>query len=169
MIKQVTVTTIGVGYGDEFVTKRRYRQIIGQTLMQVVKHWHQKYLPFHFEPFATAKYGYIGRGVKYERRKKALAARGVIPAPPAPLVFRGRMRSTMMSGIRVSYSGKQAAGTMTGPPYLHMYSQYGRGPRKNQEVIKHTSGELTAQARLAHELMVKQINEDRVQATVIIA
>jgi len=169
MIKQISVVSIGVGFGRGETTKKLHREAVAHTLKELVRRWHDKYLPQHFEMGAPQRYGYQARKEKWLKTKRRLADRGRFPDARLPLVFRGKLREMMTRSIRITYSGTKATGYMTGPFYLHMRGKFGGAPEKGKEIIAHNQQELQEQKTFAHEELARRINLDTTFTTEIIA
>lgn len=54
---------------DPQVYVRDHATALRETLGESAKEHHDRHIPWHFEPFAPSKYGYIKRGAKYQKLK----------------------------------------------------------------------------------------------------
>jgi len=93
----------------ELMDPKAIARVERQALQAVAEEWHRRYLPFHFEPFAGAKYGYQQRTRKHIRRK---AARGIKNA----LTFSGALARAAKAPPRVGVSKAGVRLTMRGLP-----------------------------------------------------
>lgn len=51
---------------------RDHQTFLRDSLRETMVHHHDRHIPWHFEKFAAAKYGYVKRRAKYQARKDAL-------------------------------------------------------------------------------------------------
>lgn len=67
---QVEMLGLTVEFADTAKAYRYATRIFGQGLANAAVVWRDKYMPGHFETWATRKYGYEARTRKYEKRKR---------------------------------------------------------------------------------------------------
>lgn len=118
-----------------------------------VEHWHRKYVPFHFEPFAKSKYGYQRRSKKYEQRKQRKVGH------VKPLVFTGNLERQAESFIDVRASSRRGTGILTRvPKYAYKYRTDSRQPNKADELTSVTEGEINKLAEVHADAMLKHFD-----------
>lgn len=135
------------------IPQRLLRRAIRDAMKELVRQWHTKTLPKHFERRALNIYtrAYRARKKRYELRKERQKGHR------KPLVFSGRMRRELLSTIRVTGTFKRARGTMRGPDYIRKSRD--SSINKANEITVTTLQEEAAQAREFERLLVKNLNE----------
>lgn len=56
---------------DPRLLVRDHNTILRETLREAAFEHHRRHIPWHFESFAPAKYGYARRGKKYQAKRTA--------------------------------------------------------------------------------------------------
>lgn len=82
---------------------RKTRAAIKEATAATAALHHERHLPWHFEPFAAAKYGYTPRSKQYTKRKLQ-AGRG-----NKPLVYTGLTKSEILSSRQIRSTGSRGA------------------------------------------------------------
>jgi hypothetical protein len=164
MIRKITIREIGMPEAM-FKGKDAFgKKIVKPVLKQLIKIWHQKYMPRHFERSASFKYGYRPRTWQHQRRKYFLNR--VIGRTPMPLVFTGRLKIEVSQNIRVVGTKQGAKGTVRGPRYLYRYSKGGARPHLAGELTKVTTNEIEEQLKWVERETLKRINWDKTKSVV---
>lgn len=164
MIRKVTITEIGM---PEAIYKGKDafgKKIVKPILKQLIKIWHQIYMPRHFKKGASHKYGYRPRKPQSIRRKLILSRS--LGGQALPLVYTGRLRREVSQNIRVVGTKKGAKGTIRGPRYLYMYSKGGARPHLAGEVTTVAADELEQQLKWVEAETIKRINWDKTKKVV---
>ena len=82
---------------------RKTRAAIREASKAGAQVHHDKHMPWHFERFAAAKYGYEDRSPQYLELKRKLGM------PASPLMFSGTLRSEILSSYQISATGTRGA------------------------------------------------------------
>ncbi len=114
--------------GGPLAMKRGWPKIMKEALSEAAGLWHRRYLPEHFRPGASSKYGYADRSAAYVDRKSRRRSRPLLrrksrrnktrtgpgvggPAPrkrdPNALVFRGDLKRELTRRAVLSGSSKR--------------------------------------------------------------
>ena len=138
--------------------KGLFSNFVKAELQQIVRDWHRKILPRHFQADAHKRYNYAPRTEKYLRYKKK-------KHPEAnDLVWSGESRRMLERSIRVSGTKRRAAGTMQAPRYFWMTSP--NHPRMGEELTAVTQQETLEMAKKLNERVTKKLN--MIKATEVI-
>ena len=81
---------------------RDHGTFLRESLRETMQEHHERHVPRHFEPFASAKYGYLKRNKKYLERKKR-AGYGSVDN-----VLTGRTRSQVTSSRTITATQTRA-------------------------------------------------------------
>jgi hypothetical protein len=164
MITQVTITEIGM---PEAMFKGKDvfgKKIVKPVLKQLIKIWHEKYMPRHFRSGAPTKYKYRRRKPESMRRKQILAR--TLGRSNLPLVFTGRLRREVSQTIKVVGTKAGARGTLKGPRYLYRYSKGGARPHLAGEITTVSADEMAEQLKWIEQETLKRINWDKTKKVV---
>lgn len=71
---------------------RDHGRFLRETLHDAMVVHHRRHIPWHFEPFAAAKYGYVKRRARYQARKDRLGLPPLVSPNPATS---GQLRTAM--------------------------------------------------------------------------
>ena len=82
---------------------RKVRAAVKEAVIAAAKTHHQRHMPWHFETFATQKYGYPQRSPAYNELKTKLGM------AQRPLVFSGKTRAEILSSAKISATGTRGA------------------------------------------------------------
>jgi hypothetical protein len=86
---------------DPRLLARDHARFLRDALRRAVETHHERHIPWHFEAFAAAKYGYRPRSRRYAALKARLGLR-------LPLVFTGRTRETVTRQRQVTATQHRA-------------------------------------------------------------
>lgn len=127
------------------LTPENYVDARAEAWEQAGELWHSRFLPTHFEPGATERYGYRKRTPSYLNRKRNRYGHN------KPLVKTGDMRRRALRSKNMKADRKRGKGGVTirvmGPHYQKLYQE---------ELRAVTGGE---ESRM--EQLIKQVLEDR--------
>lgn len=82
---------------------RKTRAAIKTASIAGAEEHHRRHMPWHFERFAAAKYGYQTRSPAYDDLKRKLGL------PLNPLSFKGQLKSEILSSYRITATGTRGA------------------------------------------------------------
>jgi hypothetical protein len=71
---------------------RDHGRFLRESLHDAMAVHHRRHIPWHFEPFAAAKYGYVKRRARYQARKDKLGLPPLVSPNPATS---GQLRTAM--------------------------------------------------------------------------
>jgi len=146
----ISVTQIEEGSFE--AKKGELKKILREVHADIGEHWHQKYLPWHFEPFAKQKYKHRKRSFKYSKRKRKLAAKGVVKkGGTVDNVFSGQTERNLENLAVIRPTARRVTVVMTGPRYITS--------RMEDEVTAVTPAESRAIANRMVEMMAEKLEE----------
>lgn len=90
---------------DPEVLLREHNRILRLSLADAAIEHHDRHIPWHFEHFAPAKYGYARRMAKYQRLKDTM---GLPPLVSPSRYTSGRLRNEVRFHFRVTSTRKNA-------------------------------------------------------------
>ena len=82
---------------------RKTRAAVKAACIAGATEHHDRNMPWHFEPFAAAKYGYQRRSTAYNELKQKLGL------PLNPLTFSGKTKSEILTSYTISATGTRGA------------------------------------------------------------
>lgn len=82
---------------------RKTRAAIKEASIAGAKEHHSRHMPWHFESFAGAKYGYAKRSPAYNELKRKLGL------PLNPLDFKGQTKSEVLTSYTITATGTRGA------------------------------------------------------------
>jgi hypothetical protein len=148
-----------------------------------VLHWHEKYLPGHFEKSAFAKYGYqLRRGqdepayvpslkgivlhggstkygqVRVVQNRKYYWQKLRRTGHDEPLVYTGETKQDAMASAAVTATRKGARLSMYLPPYVYPYRKDLQQPDKADELTRVTGEEVSEMARFHESVATRHLN-----------
>lgn len=120
-----------------FATERDKREVLRAAWADAGLKWHQEYLPRHFKPGASSRYGYRKRSEKYLARKVRDARRGkATEGGAAPLVYSGLLKRSLTSLAEIRGFPSRFTVYMTSPSYVPQKSRDDKQPPIAQEVTR---------------------------------
>lgn len=143
------------------VGKNTFRTASREAFQKVGEFWWREYMPDHFRPYSGAKYGYKPRTADYQRRKEALARRGIVrQGGRAPLVFRGDMEEAMRRSASIRAFPTRCTVQIEAPRYV-TFRPRGNQPNKAQEVTRVLPYQQRRMEEMHRDHVTKRLNEFR--------
>jgi len=146
------------GYRLDELAVRGQRSVLKSTMGKMASRWSSKYLALHFKSGNDRRYGYKRRSAATRKRKRQLAARGVVVAGGlVPLLHSGDLqRQVMASRFAVKEFPTRATIKLQGPNYLRIRPRSGR-PNLAEEITTVIPSERRDLASFADKTLTKQI------------
>lgn len=137
-------------------TQRQFNQIIREVLIETGQYWAREFLPKHFEPGASGRYGYAPREER-TRRIKRYAKQvhrwdgAVVPLAdnPRPLVFTGELIEDVLGRDPANFSVRATATSNRQRVVVKVPLPHPLNPKNKGEVTRLIPSELRAMHRFA--------------------
>jgi len=147
----ISAKVTGINMAD---MARRHPDQLAEALVEMAEHWHQHYLPRHFEPNAAQRYRYERRTIKYNRWKRRVRGEAI------DLVNEKKMKNELLSSIQIT-PGKKGVTIKLHARALNFVGRAGY-PDMKAEVTKITKKELAELGRFVKEKLADYINRQNV-------
>lgn len=147
---------------------RQVNLIIKQGLETAAREWVRQFLPLHFGPGATQRYGYAARSRRTlqikQRANSVRRWRSSIPVPiPRPngaLVWTGDLKEEATRLARDPDSAKLTSSGASGKEYVRVRIKlpHPMRPQNAEELTRLITSELTVMQRIAMNVMFIKLN-----------
>lgn len=103
---------------------RELPEVVAAAMRAVAAHWHRAFLPLHFKPGATERYGYDARKKLTDPPKPAIQAGRILrmglswDAYRLPLIWSGLLRQQATRPAIIRAEGPKGMAIMNVPSYL---------------------------------------------------
>jgi hypothetical protein len=157
------------------VTIRKWRGIRHEVMRVMGMHWHQNFLPLHFEPNAGNVYHMQRRTAKYLEAKQKAAQRGFLgrkhvdsKAATDALTLSGTLRANVTQVATIRTFENRFKLIMPGTSYTPDRPRNPRMPPIAKEVTTLLEREKTVLSGLGRESAIRQLNSLRNPSTTTI-
>jgi hypothetical protein len=82
-----------------------HNTFLRESLRETSAIHHERHMPWHFERFAAAKYGYVKRSIKYQRRKDKLGLPPLVSPNPRTS---GQLRRSILQFRTIAATSKRS-------------------------------------------------------------
>jgi hypothetical protein len=148
-------------YGAPQHHKRDFPKVMKSSLFDLVKYWHETFLPRHYQVGAESRYPTMKPrtpGYKAKKREKKRTVR--------PLVYSGLTEQQTRRFIAVSGTSKSVRGTMVAPWYVREQPTRPGGPALAKEITATATDEEAAMNQKLRELVVGKLRNIRTREVV---
>lgn len=148
--------------------KKQFGTFMAAGLFEEANHWHTTFLPMHFEAYSRYRYGYKPRSRKWLKRKRALAARGIVKKGGlADLVATGILSEALMHFATIRTTAHAATVTMRGRAFVQVNLKSLSQPNYPAEITKVIPAERETLGNIGNLTIGHKINEFRAPRTTI--
>lgn len=154
--------------------QRELNEITRTALTAAAQLWIKEFLPLHFIPSATQRYGYAPRNAKYRAIKRRAEKIRIAefsnvfvpaPSPPSPLVWTGELKKEVLGRPLSEYNIKARATSNKQQVRVPVKIPHPLNPKNSGEITKLITLEILAMQNEAMKVFRKELEKRQTTKT----